>query len=128
MNTSIFSLSEAAKLEQGGRRTEDSLPQQAPNVLQAGLGTNISRASAQEDLQKNYRRSIQRALRQVKSAEGGFVNADVVSLEGLTCLPCVVLKGMGRVALPLSVEQEGGDVFHMCCNPWQFPSSVLQQR
>jgi hypothetical protein len=102
---SICGLSVAANL--GGAAEDDALPQHALNVPEPDKETHSSRAAAEADLRKNYRRHIQRALRSVKSGECGFVNSDMVSLKGLTCLPSVSLKGIGRVALPLVADNAG---------------------
>jgi hypothetical protein len=115
---SICGLSKAGDLEVGGAAAEDALPQHALDVPEPDQEMDGSQAGAEADLRANYQRHIQRALRRIQSAEAGFVNADVVSLEGLTSLPGVSLKGVGRVALPLGVETAGTNrdkfLLHVC--------------
>ena len=104
MDPSHSSLVGEAADKKDGRRP----PIQGCSNQQEAVGHN--RVEDDADIEKDYRRDIQRALRalRIKSARGGsWVLSDLVHMEGLTGLPGVTLKGVGRVGLPLGVEQEG---------------------
>ncbi len=77
-------------------------------VVQNAAGGCIPADSA-EDLRVNYRKHIQRVLRCTKrwKGAGGYAHSGIVSLEGLKGLPCISVKKIGRLALPMTVEQGG---------------------
>jgi hypothetical protein len=76
-------------------------------ALQASQEDHDGQVSAAEDMHGDYRIIMQQALRSIKSGVGGFVHSDKISWEGLQGLPMIALKGIGRLGLPLSAEQQG---------------------
>jgi hypothetical protein len=60
-----------------------------------------------QDMRTNYRTYIQRALRTLANLESDSSHSNQVSMEGLKGLPGVSLQGFGRIALPLTLREEG---------------------
>ena len=75
----------------------------------------LSEAAPDENIRRNYRTHIQRALRDIREEGRGFVYSDIISLQDLKGLRKVSLKAIGRVALPLCVEQQGNKAFDLFC-------------
>jgi hypothetical protein len=54
-----------------------------------------------------YKTQIEQAIRIVREAKRGFVHGGEMSSESLGCLPCISVKGVGRMGLPLCAQQAG---------------------
>ncbi len=87
---------------------QEAAAMEGPGAVKSAVSGCIH-AAAPEDMRQNYRQYIQETLRSVNTSGAGarYSHSDIVSLEGCKGLPCISLKGIGRLALPICVEQEG---------------------
>ena len=94
---------------------EDALHPRPVYGLEGGENTGNEQQAAEEvaeQARRNYRTHTQRALRSIRSARDGCAQAGMDTLAGVS------LKEIGRVALPLSVEQKGDTHASFCLHPY----------